>query len=138
MTSARCSAGRTPSSPAANDRDGRRADLARPGPGPPWRCGPDPGREAVGASRRGVGGEIAAASAQRPWGRDDIGAAFDKQYRGYEETLLRVWEALGRSLEGLGSDVVRSVAATVETDEINGRQLGEIPHQHHTSHRYLR
>ncbi|MFD2764172.1 hypothetical protein [Micromonospora eburnea] len=94
--------------------------------------------EAVGASRRGVGGEIAAASAQRPWGRDDIGAAFDKQYRGYEETLLRVWEALGRSLEGLGSDVVRSVAATVETDEINGRQLGEIPHQHHTSHRYLR
>ncbi|MFU8849669.1 hypothetical protein ACNAW0_01545 [Micromonospora sp. SL1-18] len=94
--------------------------------------------EAVSASRREAGGAIAAASGQRPWGRDDIGAAFDKQYRGYEETLLRAWEVLGRSLEGLGSDVVRSVAATVEADEINGRQLGEIPHQHHTSHRHWR
>ncbi|MEU3452769.1 hypothetical protein ABZ671_04080 [Micromonospora sp. NPDC006766] len=94
--------------------------------------------EAVSASRREAGGAIAAASAQRPWGRDDIGTAFDKQYRGYEETLLRVWELLGRSLEGLGSDVVRSVAATVETDESRGRQLGDIPHQHHTSHRHRR
>ncbi|SCF35749.1 hypothetical protein GA0074695_6029 [Micromonospora viridifaciens] len=92
--------------------------------------------EAVSASRREVGGAIAEASAQRPWGRDDIGAAFDKQYRGYEETLLRAWEVLGRSLEGLGSDVVRSVAATVETDAFNGRQLGEIPHQHHTPLRH--
>lgn len=56
--------------------------------------------EAVSASRRGVGGEIAAASGQRPWGRDDIGAAFDKHYRGYEETLLDVWAALGRSSKG--------------------------------------
>ncbi|MFJ8577094.1 hypothetical protein [Micromonospora sp. NPDC093277] len=94
--------------------------------------------EAVSVSRREIGGEIAAASGQRPWGRDDIGAAFDQQYRGYEETLLQVWEALGRSLEGLGTDVVRSVAATVETDEINARQLGEIPDRHHTSHRHWR
>jgi len=94
--------------------------------------------EAVSASRREVGGEIAAASGQRPWGRDDIGAAFDKHYRGYEETLLDVWAALGRSLEGLGSDVVRSVAATVETDETNARQLGEIPHRQHTPHRHRR
>ncbi|MFC4148219.1 hypothetical protein ACFO0M_18355 [Micromonospora mangrovi] len=91
--------------------------------------------EAVSASRRTVGGELAAASAARPWGRDDIGGAFDKQYRRYEETLLRAWELLGRSLEGLGADVVRSVAATLETDETNARHLDGItghplPHRH--------
>ncbi|MGC3859777.1 hypothetical protein ACPSM1_06250 [Micromonospora chersina] len=91
--------------------------------------------KAVTASRREAGDPIAAASAQRPWGRDDIGAAFDKHYQGYAETLLRAWEILGRSLEGLGSDVVRSVVATVETDLTNARQLGEIPHQQHNPHR---
>ncbi|MEU4479325.1 hypothetical protein AB0F68_14850 [Micromonospora sp. NPDC023966] len=85
--------------------------------------------EVVTTSRREAGGPIAAASAQRPWGRDDIGAAFDKHYQGYAETLLRAWELLGRSIEGLAADVVRSVVATVETDLTNARQLGEIPHQ---------
>ncbi|WP_319463758.1 hypothetical protein [Micromonospora sp. RTP1Z1] len=94
--------------------------------------------EAVGASRRQVGGAIAGASAERPWGRDDIGAAFEKQYRRYEETLLRAWEMVGRSLEGLGADVTRSVAATVETDEANARQLGRIPDQHQFPHRHRR
>lgn len=90
--------------------------------------------EAVTAARRREGGELAAASAGRPWGRDDIGGAFDKQYRRYEETLLQAWELLGRSLEGLGDDVVRSVAATVQTDEANGRRLDGIPGQPQISH----
>ncbi|NES15265.1 MULTISPECIES: hypothetical protein [Micromonospora] len=94
--------------------------------------------DAVTAARREAGGAIAEASARRPWGRDDIGAAFEKQYRGYEETLLKAWEVLGRSLHGLGADVVRSVTATVETDAANARQLGEIPHQHHNPHRHWR
>ncbi|MCW3839781.1 hypothetical protein ONA70_06685 [Micromonospora yasonensis] len=94
--------------------------------------------EAIGAARREVGGAIAEASAQRPWGRDDIGAAFEKNYRGYEGALLKAWEILGRSLQGLGADVVRSVVATTETDETNARQLGEIPHQHHNPHRNRR
>ncbi|MEU0959030.1 hypothetical protein ABZ328_05970 [Micromonospora aurantiaca] len=90
---------------------------------------------AVSAARRQAGEPIAHASAQRPWGRDDIGAAFDKHYQGYAETLLRAWELLGRSLEVLGSDVVRSVAATVETDLSNARDLGKIPQQGHNPHR---
>lgn len=94
--------------------------------------------DAISASRREIGGAIAEASARRPWGRDDIGAAFEKQYRGYEETLLKAWEVLGRSLQGLGADVVRSVVATVETDEANAHQLGEIPHQRHNPHRHRR
>ncbi|MGC4894768.1 hypothetical protein [Micromonospora sp. DT31] len=91
--------------------------------------------KAVRAARQATGDPIAAAGAQRPWGRDDIGGAFDKHYQGYAETLLRVWELLGRSLEGLGSDVVRSVTATVETDLSNARDLGKIPQQRHNPHR---
>ncbi|MFR9777395.1 hypothetical protein ACL02O_15225 [Micromonospora sp. MS34] len=94
--------------------------------------------EAVSTSGREIGGAIAEASARRPWGRDDIGAAFEKQYRGYEEMLLKAWEVLGRSLQELGTDVARSVAATVETDGANARQLGEIPQQHHNPHRHRR
>jgi hypothetical protein len=94
--------------------------------------------EAVTTSRRQVGGAIADASAERPWGRDDIGAAFEKQYRRYEETLLRAWEVVGRSLEGLGADVARSVAATVENDEATGRQLGRIHDQHQFPQRHRR
>ncbi|MDZ5445233.1 hypothetical protein U2F26_21285 [Micromonospora sp. 4G57] len=94
--------------------------------------------EAITASRRQVGGAIADASAARPWGRDDIGAEFEKQYRRYEETLLRAWEMVGRSLEGLGADVARSVAATVENDEATAGQLARIPDQHQFPQRHRR
>ncbi|WP_341719129.1 hypothetical protein QQG74_05090 [Micromonospora sp. FIMYZ51] len=72
------------------------------------------------------GAAIAAASARRPWGRDDIGAAFEQQYRGYEEMALRVWAGVGRRLAELGSDVVRSVEANLETDAANASRLNRV------------
>ncbi|MFB9542644.1 hypothetical protein [Micromonospora sagamiensis] len=84
---------------------------------------------AVRAKRDGLGAEIAAASAQRPWGRDDIGGAFEKTYRGLEATLLRAWEGVGRHVEGLGADVVRSVDANVETDTGNAGRLNRVRNQ---------
>ncbi|TDB70849.1 MULTISPECIES: hypothetical protein [unclassified Micromonospora] len=86
--------------------------------------------EAVSARRQQIGDRIAEASAVRPWGRDDIGAAFEKSYRGYEETLLRAWEGLGRTLAGLGADVATSVAATVDTDVAAGRAIDAVPGRH--------
>ncbi|MER7458208.1 hypothetical protein [Micromonospora sp. NPDC126480] len=80
----------------------------------------------VSARRRRAGGEIAAASAVRPWGRDDIGAAFERGYRGFEQTALRVWEGVGRHLEGLGTDVVRSVDATLRTDAANADRIDRV------------
>ncbi|MGW1060989.1 hypothetical protein [Micromonospora rubida] len=85
--------------------------------------------EAVTARRAQVGDRIAAASAARPWGRDDIGAAFEKQYRGFEETLLRAWAGVGRSLKNLGEDVVRSVDNSVETDARTAGRLDRISDQ---------
>ncbi|MER7889170.1 hypothetical protein ABTX15_05030 [Micromonospora sp. NPDC094482] len=88
--------------------------------------------EAVTARRAQVGGGIAAASGQRPWGRDDIGAAFERAYRGAEETVLRVWGGVGRCLTGLGADVVRSVDANLEADVAAGGRLDRIadPRRH--------
>lgn len=83
----------------------------------------------VKAQRDRLGGEIAAASAARPWGRDDIGGAFEKTYRGIETTLLRAWQGLGLHVEGLGADVVRSVDANVETDAVNAGGLGRVGRQ---------
>ncbi|WP_410809671.1 hypothetical protein [Micromonospora sp. 067-2] len=72
--------------------------------------------EAVTARRATEGGEIEAASGARPWGRDDIGAAFEGSYRGFEQTVLRAWAGVGQRLTELGSDVVRAVDASVQTD----------------------
>ncbi|GGL90069.1 MULTISPECIES: hypothetical protein [Micromonospora] len=86
---------------------------------------------AISARRRQTGGRIAAASAKRPWGNDDIGAAFEERYRGIEELVLRAWEGVGRRVEGLGGDAVRSVEANVGTDVGNAARFDRIPDQRH-------
>ncbi|SCG73831.1 hypothetical protein GA0070609_4903 [Micromonospora echinaurantiaca] len=99
----------------------------------PWRArrgGADLSHagEAVTARREQLGGAIAAASAQRPWGRDDLGAAFEQRYRGFEDTVLRAWAGVGRQLTGLGADVVASVEANLAADAAAAGRLGR-PHQ---------
>ncbi|SDY71679.1 hypothetical protein SAMN05444365_103232 [Micromonospora pattaloongensis] len=71
---------------------------------------------AITAARDGLGARIAAASADPPWGRDDIGAAFEKTYRQFETLILGSWRSVGGYVEGLGANVVQSVRANVETD----------------------
>jgi hypothetical protein len=88
------------------------ADLARAG-------------TAISGQRVGLGGEIAAASAGRPWGTDDIGSAFERQYRGFETTILAAWSGIGSYVEELGDDVVTSVEASVATDAANGHRIGQ-------------
>ncbi|TDB93647.1 hypothetical protein E1091_11675 [Micromonospora fluostatini] len=87
--------------------------------------------EAMAARRRQMGGQIAASSAQRPWGRDDIGAAFEQRYRSIEEVVLRAWEGVGQRVEGLGADVVRSVDANLQTDAGNAGRLDRIADRRH-------
>ncbi|GLZ57560.1 hypothetical protein [Micromonospora sp. NBRC 107095] len=80
--------------------------------------------EAVTARRAVEGGAVEAASGARPWGRDDIGAAFERNYRGFEQTVLRAWAGIGHRLTELGGDVVQSVDASVQTDAANATRLG--------------
>ncbi|BCJ58450.1 hypothetical protein [Micromonospora endophytica] len=86
--------------------------------------------EAVTGRRAEVGAAIAAASERRPWGRDDIGSAFEQQYRGYEEMVLRVWAGVGRRLTELGTDVVRSVESNVETDAASAGRFDRVTDTH--------
>ncbi|MFK3980997.1 hypothetical protein ACI2K4_11540 [Micromonospora sp. NPDC050397] len=87
------------------------ADLARSG-------------TTIGAEWTGLGGEIEAASATQPWGTDDIGAAFERQYRGLEAAVLATWRGVGSRLEQLGGDLADSVEATVATDAASGHRIG--------------
>jgi hypothetical protein len=80
----------------------------------------------ISASRSADGAAIAAASAARPWGRDDIGAAFEKNYRPVETAILAAWESTGSSMEGLGAAAVRSVERSVDTDDAAGGRIAGV------------
>jgi hypothetical protein len=82
--------------------------------------------EALSSLRTGPGAEIAAASAGKPWGNDDIGTTFDTNYRPVEQAILGAWESIGSYVEGLGSAVVTSVSSTVDTDTAAGQRLGQV------------
>jgi len=73
--------------------------------------------------RTSLGGKIAAASADRPWGKDDIGAAFEKTYRNFEQQMLKSWENLAGYVGGLGSAAAQSVQASMQTDGEAGNRV---------------
>ena len=68
------------------------------------------------SARFGAGGEVVAMSGQRPWGADEIGQAFEKNYRPIEQQVLLAWEKLGLYVEGLGDAVVETVREATTTD----------------------
>jgi hypothetical protein len=66
--------------------------------------------------RSGIGGEMASLSGQRPWGNDEIGQTFERNYRPIEQQVLLAWEKLGLYVEGLGDAVVETVREATESD----------------------
>lgn len=68
------------------------------------------------SERSAAGGELVALSGQRPWGNDEIGQTFEKNYRPIEQQVLLAWEKLGLYVEGLGDAVVETVREATETD----------------------
>ncbi|MFI7596466.1 hypothetical protein [Actinoplanes sp. NPDC049681] len=70
----------------------------------------------LGELRDTAGAEAAALSGARPWGNDDIGQAFERNYRPIEHQVLQAWEKLGGYVEGLGDAVVQAVREAVQTD----------------------
>ncbi|WP_305788448.1 hypothetical protein [Symbioplanes lichenis] len=69
------------------------------------------------ALRAGAGAEVAALSNGRPWGKDDIGQAFERNYRPAEEQVLHAWDLLGRHVAGLGDEVVQAVHEALAADD---------------------
>jgi hypothetical protein len=73
------------------------------------------GSQLVGMSNGPVA-EIAAVSADQPWGRDDIGAAFQKDYG---PMVLKFVEAFGKVagyVEGIGEAAVQTVTDNEAAD----------------------
>jgi hypothetical protein len=67
--------------------------------------------------RSGSGAELAAASAARPWGSDDIGQTFERNYRPIEQQVLTAWEQLAVYLQDLGAAAAASVQDNLQADE---------------------
>ena len=69
------------------------------------------------SERFGAGAELVGLSGGRPWGTDEIGKAFENNYRPIEQQVLLAWEKLGAYVEGLGDAVGEVVREATATDQ---------------------
>lgn len=79
--------------------------------------------EHLGAQRRGLGSDLEAASAAVPWGNDEYGRSFEKQYRPVEQQILDAWQQLAGIVESLGEAATRSVEDNLAADADARRRL---------------
>jgi hypothetical protein len=77
----------------------------------------------LAAQRAHAGAELDTMSAARPWGNDDIGAAFHQQYAPIAAHVLVAWEGLAAHLEDLAAAAARSVQVTQHADDEAGTRI---------------
>ncbi|MFC4069491.1 hypothetical protein [Actinoplanes subglobosus] len=74
--------------------------------------------------------EIAAASADQPWGRDEIGAAFQKDYGPLVAKFVEAFGTVAPYVEGLGEAAVLSVDDNTAADS---RASATVTRSYHAS-----
>ena len=79
--------------------------------------------EDLSARRRHAGGEIAAATSLSPWGRDEYGQSFERQYRPVEEQVLDAWLQLATYVRDLGEAAGQSVHDNLGADADAARRV---------------
>ncbi|GIM95731.1 hypothetical protein [Paractinoplanes toevensis] len=67
--------------------------------------------------------EIAAASQGQPWGRDDIGAAFQKNYGPLLQQFTEAFGQIAGYVEALGDAAMKSVEDNVAADDRAGETI---------------
>ncbi|MFF5081950.1 hypothetical protein ACFY36_33285 [Actinoplanes sp. NPDC000266] len=72
--------------------------------------------EDLTARRNHAGAEIAAATAASPWGRDEYGQSFERQYHPVEQQVLDAWRLIAAHMTGLGEAVATSVRDNLTAD----------------------
>jgi hypothetical protein len=77
------------------------------------------GSQLVGMSNGPVA-EIAALSAGQPWGRDEIGAAFQKDYGPMVQKFVEAFGKVAGYVEGIGEAAVQTVADNQAADSRAG------------------
>ena len=71
----------------------------------------------------GPGADVARVTARRPWGSDDIGQAFETNYRPVEQQVLQAWGRLADHIEQLGEAAAASVADNQQADQESGMRV---------------
>ena len=77
----------------------------------------------LAGQRSTLGEELRALSGKKPWGTDDIGAAFDKEYGPMEEKVLFAWTQIAAYVEGLGVAAAQSVQLNMQADVSSGERV---------------
>jgi hypothetical protein len=60
---------------------------------------------------------------RRPWGSDDIGQAFESNYRPIEQQVFEAWGKLADHVMELGAAVAASMADNQQADEESGMRV---------------
>jgi hypothetical protein len=82
------------------------------------KCG-----EKIKGAFRAEGDVISAADRAQPWGDDDIGGAFVKNYKEPKDTILEVWPILGDAVKGMGTGVRAAVTGERNQDAGNAAAI---------------
>lgn len=77
----------------------------------------------LATGRNTSGAELMGLSAGKPWGTDDIGNAFNKEYAPMEQKVMSAWLQLAEYIEGLGEAAVQSAHQNVQTDDAAGTRV---------------
>lgn len=82
--------------------------------------------EQLSSLRKAAGAEIEGVNDTRPWGRDELGAAFAAAYAQPAAQLLRAWNDVAERTIQLGEEIIESTVSTIETDSTVAQAIDRI------------
>lgn len=82
--------------------------------------------EQLSRLRATVGADIESRNEARPWGGDELGAAFARRYGEAAAQVLDVWRSLGERTGQLGGDIAGAAGAALETDRITSEVIDNV------------
>jgi hypothetical protein len=77
----------------------------------------------VTSLRDGQGAAIESAGTASPWGKDDIGAALEKNYAEMAPLTLKIWRSVGTAMENMGTNIQGAAKNIIAADQAGGAQI---------------
>ena len=77
-----------------------------------------------------IGIPLATDSGARPWGRDDIGNAFERNYRPIEQQMLLAWLRIGEYVQDLGEAAAATVTDNQGADQASAARVSRAYRDH--------
>lgn len=82
--------------------------------------------ESMAHERAASGARIEQAGRGRPWGDDELGRAFGKDYEDPAGRLLALWRDAAHRTAAMGADVVTAAGGTQDVDQASHARLGQV------------